>query len=374
MNANVHTAMSDWFQKGIVPTFKLSCYTVSTSSSGYRTFTRYYAGDLTADYIDRDSIRWEASRGTSFEPGGIVPSRLSVRILPGCGGLTGIVATQRPTTFGQYDRAYEIILQWQDEQSIYSTSIGGMYIVTSKSPTENGDAVSLEFLDELTVLDGFEYDLADMPTSDYRTIVRNLFMTNGVPIADIVGVDDYIIAGNNYYRGNQMTARQALSRILQMNGCYMLQLGQQFVIRPLNHTYGSADVQMDREYSQDYSFDEYEGEWTSAIINPPDDPIQYSGNSPTSYILKDNPLLSEGNKNTYATTLQNRITNVSRHGFSIKYLCCPEIEVGDIVQMRFKMRPNVYTSKKMAVARITWDGGAYFTLSEDLFDPMGRTA
>lgn len=355
---------------GRMPRITLKAYDVSINSAGYRTLTSHTAYDIAPEYIDMDSIHfeWAQCPGDTFEPGGCIPSHLELRLLSSYAGTNPLTPTYAPTNASDYSVLYKMQINYGIGGNIYS--YGAPMVLVAKSSMRNSDSVKLVFEDELTMFDNIPYDLASK-TVTYKDVVSNIFATAGINPSKLTGIDS-ILSGANYYTGGELSARQVLSYILQANGCYIFANSNDgFTIKTLRSVTPVGELASD--YVMDYSFGECSGRWDHALMIVDGDPITYStGNYPNTYLFRNNPLVIEGNKTTYADMLTNRVSYIDREGFEVKYAFHQAIEPGDYLKINYKPAPTTTTYKNAIISRITWDGGAFFTLKECEFDRFNK--
>lgn len=352
---------------GKMPRITLVAYDVSINSAGYRTLTSHSAYDIAPEYIDMDSIHfeWAQCPGDTFEPGGCIPSHLEIKLLSSYAGDNPLTPTYTPTSASDYSVLYKMLISYAGVGgSIYY--YGAPMILVSKSSMRNSKSVKLVFEDELTIFNNMFFDISNTAWT-YNTILQMII--SEAKIGDITGLSN-IVNGANYAQQGELSARQILSYILQANGCFMsIDTEGAIVIKPLR-TSTNVVGQLSADYVMDYSFGECEGKWDHALMIVDGDPITYSpGNYPNTYLFRNNPLVVEGNKSTYSNILTRRVSGVKRAGLEVKYAFHQAIEPGDYLQILYRnsANPSSY-SRKAIISRITWDGGAFFTLKECEFD------
>lgn len=373
MSRSYSTEPSTYWDQGWYPQMSLWAYTVGHDSSGYRTLTRDSSRDIPADYIEHESIRYTAQNipGDILEGGAVVPGHLTFNLLPGYQYTYDISATPAASTTHGYSRVYELIIMFTNGTSygaIYR--LGGRFVVTGKSNTWNNTKIKLTLDEEHFIFDNLEYDLASKTTMTYRDVVGNIFAAAGFRPSDIFDSTE-ILAGTNIYTGAPMSARQALSYILQLNGCSLLQRGQYFYIRWVSHE--ALGGTWPADYSGDYKYGDHSGVRAAATIITSDAP-QRTGNIPGQLIVKGNPLVTSGNASAYIPVLMNRVCWRTHRGIEVDYMLDPTIEPGDCLLYLYVMTDAEHTTgiNQFILNRFEWNGGMYCKLSEAVYDPINR--
>lgn len=384
--SNYNNFIANLIDYPCVPQVTLEAYDVAASTP--RTLTRNSSKDITYDYILSDSIRYEQTIGDDFTPGNVIPSIFSCNVRSDCPNIGTVVATPLAASVDDYSTAYKIYLTYKcvrpDGTGYYYYYLGGTYVCTAKSQQRSLN-YKLELKDEMFVFDNAIFDLANYVTTSshtygYQSIVKLMFRSMNFSLlvytGDYSGLItnlSYVISGTNYYTGQSMSSRSALSYICEMNGLNLIESDNKFVFKKLDDGEIRRTI-LQNTMCHNYSFGDYAGKWNSAIINPSDDPIRYSiGNYPDTYFIQDNPLLSEGNKNTYSSQLNtNMHTSIERKGFHYTSLFVPQIEAGDYIKVGYILAKNVTANKEFIVSRIQWNGGAFADYFESDFNPIRR--
>ena len=364
--------LTSYWDDGIMPYPVLYAYTVSVNNNGYRVLTRDSTYDIAGEYIDLSSINYEWSIGDTFKPGSVARAHLKLRVLPGCPGLVGLTAVPSPSSVSDYSRAYQLRIVYAPRAGgiIQSVQTGGTLICTGMSLGYSGDSTELTFDDESVILENRQYDLGALYYNGLQTVVRNIFLTNGFNSYN--GVSD-VVDGHLYYQSDPMSAKQALSHILEANGMICYQLGGDFYLKGLLPYPVATAGEIAAAYSRDYSCDDFQGNYNDLLIYASDESTKPSGNFPRRYIVKGNPIIVAGNRAEFRTVLTNRVLGGEyRRGFEIEVLTCPQVVVGDYLKINYKQAANVFNSKIMCVSRFNWNGGAFCKLKEAEFDPVGR--
>ena len=389
MRTNV--AVDEAINKDYMPVLSLRAYDVSYASGYCRELTRNAAKDITADYIDMNSIHYEVSQisGDYFEPGAVIPAKLSLRVLPGH-GLT-LEESPAPQSPADYSVVYRPVIQYmRPNGTVYTTVTTFPYlIIVSRTSDYDGETIKLNLQDELCVLDNVQIDAASYNGETGTTLISAAMTAAGLAGPKQSGGSSSGITGTSlptkiYYSGEEMSCRQAISYVLQMNGCFaiMNENGALNIKRMMDNATdgGNWPYVFDAELSADYVMDYYVGEyepnkrrWTNVRVFP-SDVTPAKGNFPRTYILKDNPFIAEGNAGTYEALLRNRIIKeLSFTGAEFEYRFNTNIELGDYVLARYYQSPNTTNARDLLVSRIEWDGGAFCKLRGPDFKVNNRT-
>jgi len=356
-------------------TLSFRAYTVNHASTG-RTFTRTANLDIPTEFIDVNSIRYEAALSSNLylEPGGVVPVIIKCRVygaildengmheIGSQGGVVrGYTETPEPGSTNHYDTAFLPVITMHRGISTTQTVVIASHMIITDAVRNVDGSYDLTFQDERIVLDRNEIDMTYQTTS-FKTVAQNAFAFAGFTGATFSD-------GGNCYPGSNgsgtteiMTSRQVISYIMQLSGCFLR--GRRGVFSPVP----LLSVSLDEDnhpiphltLSSDWVFETTniknilgQGRINNIYVyeNGADTPQRKNKNS---YTCRDNPFITSGNKSAIKTLLQDRLNFFAdNNGIIIDCLFYPLLEPGDFLK---------YNGHIFVLSRIEWEGGLFCKL------------
>ena len=377
--------LSGFWNKGITPKFYLkawrSYYDDATDQLTGRHLTEDTQLDIAPEYIDLQSIHYEASVSPdgTFTPGSVTPGYCTLNVFQG--GIPSdilrpgniLAPVPHPAHASDYHLVYQLKFIYDDGTNQVDTHFCGFFIITNiaEEDTASPGSYKMTLQSEMIVFENMRWDPSPFALG-LRSMVRQISIDAGFGenVSGLYEITDMTVVEPDF----EMSARQCLSYILQINGCYLADAypinEESFEINCLVEA-TSSERTFPEDYEFFHSYAQESGIWSDVRVYPKGTQHE-TGSLPSVYIIDNNPFVSSSNKSAIRTKLTQIMLNRRETGFEVDYMLNPYLTVGSFVKICYMISETYASEKLTRVNSIEWNGGAFMKIKEFEFDNYNR--